>query len=86
MNDFRTVWLLPDTDRMIYCVSVFFTRCGDEALEKLMFSFGSSRSEECHGAVVELLERVTRLHKELKLKESRAEMNMDQVHTTSHDL
>uniref|UniRef100_A0A3B5LSP4 EF-hand and coiled-coil domain containing 1 n=1 Tax=Xiphophorus couchianus TaxID=32473 RepID=A0A3B5LSP4_9TELE len=53
--------------------------CGDEALEKLMFRFGSSRSEECHGAVVELLERVTRLHKELKLKESRAEINMDQM-------
>uniref|UniRef100_A0A3P9Q8J2 EF-hand and coiled-coil domain containing 1 n=1 Tax=Poecilia reticulata TaxID=8081 RepID=A0A3P9Q8J2_POERE len=74
-----------DQQRQVEEVKRILTRlsccggCGDEALEKLMFRFGSSRSEECHSAVVELLERVTRLHKELKLKESRAEMNMDQM-------
>ncbi|XP_032406504.1 EF-hand and coiled-coil domain-containing protein 1-like [Xiphophorus hellerii] len=70
---------VEEVKRILTRLSCCGGRCGDEALEKLMFRFGSSRSEECHGAVVELLERVTRLHKELKLKESRAEMNMDQM-------
>lgn len=48
-----------------------------------MSNFGSSRSEESCSAVVELLERVTRLHKQLELKESQAEMDVDQVQTTS---
>ncbi|XP_014833079.1 PREDICTED: EF-hand and coiled-coil domain-containing protein 1 [Poecilia mexicana] len=77
---------VEEVKRILTRLSCCGGRCGDEALEKLMFCFGSSRSEECHSAVMELLERVTRLHKELKLKESRAEMNMDQVHTASHDL
>ncbi len=57
-------------------------RCDDKAFKKLMSNFGSSRSEESCSAVVELLERVTRLHKQLELKESRAEIDMDQVETT----
>lgn len=48
-----------------------------------MSSFGSSRSEESCSAVLELLERVTRLHKQLELKESQAEINMDQVQANS---
>ncbi|XP_007573403.1 EF-hand and coiled-coil domain-containing protein 1-like [Poecilia formosa] len=70
---------VEEVKRILTRLSCCGGRCGDEALEKLMFRFGSSRSEECHSAVMELLERVTRLHKELKLKESRAEMNMDQM-------
>lgn len=48
-----------------------------------MSNFGSSRSEESCSAVLELLERVTRLHKQLELKESQAEINMDQVQPNS---
>lgn len=46
-----------------------------------MSNFGSSRSEESCSAVVELLERVTRLHKELELREGQEEV--DQVQTTT---
>jgi len=58
-------------------------RCDDKAFKKLMSNYGSSRSEESCSAVVELLERVARLHKQLELKESQAEMDMDQVLTTT---
>lgn len=44
-----------------------------------MSSYGSWRSEESCSAVLELLERVTVLHKHLEAKESQAEMDMDQV-------
>ncbi|XP_041837684.1 EF-hand and coiled-coil domain-containing protein 1 [Melanotaenia boesemani] len=54
-------------------------RCDDRPFRKLMSNFGSSRSEESCIAVMELLERVTRLHKQLELKESRAEIDMDQM-------
>ncbi|KAG7229690.1 hypothetical protein INR49_012737 [Caranx melampygus] len=54
-------------------------RCDDKAFKKLMSNFGSSRSEESCSAVVELLERVTKLHKQLELKESQAEIDMDQM-------
>lgn len=44
-----------------------------------MSNFGSLRSEESCSAVVELLERVTRLQKELELKESQDELDVEQV-------
>lgn len=66
-----------------FLISVLFVRCDDKAFKKLMSNFGSSRSEESCSAVVELLERVTRLHKQLELKESQAEIDMDQVQTTT---
>lgn len=44
-----------------------------------MSNFGSLRSEESCSAVVELLERVTRLQKELELKESQEELDVEQV-------
>lgn len=62
---------------------LFSIRCEDKAFKKLISNFGSSRSEESCSAVVELLERVTRLHKQLELKESQAEMDMDQVQANS---
>ncbi|KAM9860170.1 EF-hand and coiled-coil domain-containing protein 1 isoform 2-T2 [Aulostomus maculatus] len=37
------------------------------------------RSEESCSAVVDLLERVTKLHKQLELKENQAEIDMDQI-------
>ncbi|XP_068598930.1 EF-hand and coiled-coil domain-containing protein 1 [Brachionichthys hirsutus] len=54
-------------------------RCDYKAFKKLVCNFGSLRSEESCSAVVELLERVTRLHKQLELKERRAEIDMEQV-------
>ncbi|XP_028302997.1 EF-hand and coiled-coil domain-containing protein 1 [Gouania willdenowi] len=54
-------------------------RCDDKAFKKLISSFGSSRSEESCSAVLELLERVTRLHKQLEMKEKQTEIDMDQV-------
>lgn len=44
-----------------------------------MSNFGSLRSEESCSAVVELLERVTRLQKELELKESQDQLDVEQV-------
>ncbi|XP_059925335.1 EF-hand and coiled-coil domain-containing protein 1 isoform X1 [Gadus macrocephalus] len=62
------------------------SRCDDRAFRKLMSTFGgggggggSSRGEEGRSAAVELLQKVTRLHKQLELRESRAEMDMDQM-------
>jgi len=55
-------------------------RCDDRAFKKLMSTFGSSsRGEESRSAVVELLQKVTRLNKQLEIKESQAELDMDQV-------
>ncbi|MEQ2296529.1 hypothetical protein AMECASPLE_025666 [Ameca splendens] len=70
---------VEEVKRILTRLSCCGQRCGDKAMKKLTFNLGSLRSEESHGAVVELLERVTRLHKELELKESQAEMNMDQM-------
>ncbi|MEQ2234048.1 hypothetical protein ILYODFUR_027892 [Ilyodon furcidens] len=72
---------VEEVKRILTRLSCCGQRCGDKAVKKLTFNHGSLRSEESHGAVVELLERVTRLHKELELKESQAEMNMDQAMT-----
>lgn len=44
-----------------------------------MSNFGSLRSEESCSAVVELLERVSRLQKELELKESQDQLDVEQV-------
>lgn len=58
-------------------------RCDYRAFKKLMSNFGSLRNEASCSAVVELLERVTTLHKQLELKESQAEIDMDQVQATN---
>lgn len=57
-------------------------RCDEKAVKKLLSHFSDSRTEESQTAVLELLERVIRLNKQLELKESqakRAEMDTDQV-------
>ncbi|XP_072308121.1 EF-hand and coiled-coil domain-containing protein 1 isoform X2 [Eucyclogobius newberryi] len=53
-------------------------RCDDKAFRRLMSNFGSLRSEESCSAVTELLQRVTKLHKELEVKESQTQTHMDQ--------
>ncbi|KAK9528491.1 hypothetical protein VZT92_012645 [Zoarces viviparus] len=70
---------VDEVKRILTRLSCCGERCDDKAFKKLMSSYGSSRSEESCSAVLELLERVTRLHKQLELKESHAEMDMDQV-------
>lgn len=70
---------VDEVKRILTRLSCCGERCDDKAFKKLMSNFGSSRSEESCSAVVELLERVTRLHKQLELKESQAEMDMDQM-------
>uniref|UniRef100_A0A3Q3J155 EF-hand domain-containing protein n=1 Tax=Monopterus albus TaxID=43700 RepID=A0A3Q3J155_MONAL len=60
--------------------------CDDKAFKKLISNFGSSRSEESCSAVLELLERVTRLHKQLELKETQAEIDMDQKDSLVQEL
>ncbi|XP_031731269.1 EF-hand and coiled-coil domain-containing protein 1 [Anarrhichthys ocellatus] len=70
---------VDEVKRILTRLSCCGERCDDKAFKKLMSSYGSSRSEESCSAVLELLERVTRLHKQLELKESHAEMDMDQM-------
>lgn len=70
---------VDEVKRTLARLSCCSERCDDRPFKKLMSNFGSSRSEESCSAVVELLERVTRLHKQLELKERRAEMDMEQM-------
>ncbi len=63
-------------------------RCDEKAVKKLLSHFSDSRTEESQTAVLELLERVIRLNKQLELKESqakRAEIDTDQVWLHSSD-
>lgn len=66
---------------MVLCFGAL--RCDEKAVKKLLSHFGDSRTEESQSAVLDLLEKVTRLNKQLELKESQArrpEMNTeDQV-------
>ncbi|XP_029907775.1 EF-hand and coiled-coil domain-containing protein 1 [Myripristis murdjan] len=70
---------VDEVKRILTRLSCCGERCDDKAFKKLMSNFGSSRSEESRSAVMELLERVTRLNKQLELKESQAEIDMDQM-------
>ncbi|XP_071349876.1 EF-hand and coiled-coil domain-containing protein 1 isoform X2 [Trachinotus anak] len=69
---------VDEVKRILTRLSCCGERCDDKAFKKLMSNFGSSRSKESCSAVMELLERVTRLHKQLELKQSQAETDMDQ--------
>ncbi|XP_069034629.1 EF-hand and coiled-coil domain-containing protein 1 [Embiotoca jacksoni] len=70
---------VDEVKRILTRLSCCGERCEDKAFKKLISNFGSSRSKESCSAVVELLERVTRLHKQLELKESQAKIDMDQM-------
>lgn len=53
-------------------------------MKRLLSHFGESCSEESQSAVLELLEKVTRLNRQLELREGQArkgDMDMDQVPT-----
>ncbi|CAL8336396.1 unnamed protein product [Lota lota] len=71
---------VDEVKRILSRLSCCEERCDDRAFKKLMSTFGSSsQGEESRSAVVELLQKVTRLNKQLEMKESRAEMDMDQM-------
>lgn len=64
-------------------VSFPVLRCDERALKRLLSHCGESRAEESYTAVLELLDRVTRLHKQLDLRESQARRDHhdpEQVH------
>ncbi|XP_016891842.1 EF-hand and coiled-coil domain-containing protein 1 [Cynoglossus semilaevis] len=73
---------VDEVKKILSRLSCCSDRCDDKAFKKLLSNFGSLRSEESCSAVVELLERVTRLQKQLQLKESQAEVDMDQMKDT----
>ncbi|KAJ8360847.1 hypothetical protein SKAU_G00173720 [Synaphobranchus kaupii] len=73
---------VDEVKRILTRLSCCGDRCDDKAVKKLLSHFGGSKSEESQAAVVELLEKVTQLNKQLELKETQArkvEMDMDQM-------
>ncbi|XP_061076376.1 EF-hand and coiled-coil domain-containing protein 1 [Conger conger] len=73
---------VDEVKRILARLSCCGDRCDDKAVKKLLSRLGGSRSEESQAAVVELLEKVTQLNKQLELKETQArkvEMDMDQM-------
>ncbi|XP_051531212.1 EF-hand and coiled-coil domain-containing protein 1-like [Myxocyprinus asiaticus] len=73
---------IDEVKRILTRLSCCGDRCDEKAVKKLLSHFGDSRTEESQTAVLELLEKVTRLNKQLELKESQArrtEMNTDQM-------
>ncbi|XP_067244169.1 EF-hand and coiled-coil domain-containing protein 1 isoform X2 [Chanodichthys erythropterus] len=73
---------VDEVKRILTRLSCCGDRCDEKAVKKLLSHFGDSRTEESQTAVLELLERVTRLNKQLELKESQArrvEIDTDQM-------
>ncbi|XP_062400428.1 EF-hand and coiled-coil domain-containing protein 1 [Sardina pilchardus] len=73
---------VDEVKRILTRLSCCGDRCDEKAVKRLLSHFGGSRSEESQSAVLELLERVTRLNKQLELRESqarRSDLDMDQV-------
>ncbi|XP_028854080.1 EF-hand and coiled-coil domain-containing protein 1 isoform X4 [Denticeps clupeoides] len=73
---------VDEVKRILTRLSCCGDRCDEKAVKRLLSHFGDARSEESHSAVLELLEKVTRLNKQLELREGqarKAEMDMDQM-------
>ncbi|MBN3325337.1 EFCC1 protein, partial [Atractosteus spatula] len=73
---------VDEVKRILTRLSCCGDRCDDKTVKKLLSHFGGSKNEESRSAVVELLEKVTKLTKQLELKESQAkkmEMDMEQM-------
>ncbi|KAG5274797.1 hypothetical protein AALO_G00140220 [Alosa alosa] len=73
---------VDEVKRILTRLSCCGDRCDEKAVKRLLSHFEGSRSEESQSAVLELLERVTRLNKQLELRESqarRSDLDMDQV-------
>ncbi|KAI7795161.1 EF-hand and coiled-coil domain-containing protein 1 [Triplophysa rosa] len=63
---------VDEVKRILTRLSCCGDRCDEKAVKKLLSHFGDSRTEESQSAVLDLLEKVTRLNKQLELKESQA--------------
>ncbi|XP_072522038.1 EF-hand and coiled-coil domain-containing protein 1 [Salminus brasiliensis] len=63
---------VDEVKRILTRLSCCGDRCDERALKRLLSHCGESRAEESYTAVLELLDRVTRLHKQLELRESQA--------------
>ncbi|MBN3297762.1 EFCC1 protein, partial [Amia calva] len=73
---------VDEVKRILTRLSCCGDRCDDKTVKKLLSHFGGSTNEESRSAVVELLEKVTKLTKQLEIKEiqaEKAEMDMDQI-------
>ncbi|XP_066553892.1 EF-hand and coiled-coil domain-containing protein 1 [Amia ocellicauda] len=73
---------VDEVKRILTRLSCCGDRCDDKTVKKLLSHFGGSTNEESRSAVVELLEKVTKLTKQLEIKEiqaKKAEMDMDQI-------
>ncbi|KAF7649409.1 hypothetical protein LDENG_00141660, partial [Lucifuga dentata] len=57
---------VDEVKRILTRLSCCEERCDDKALKKVMSSFGSMRREESCSAVVELLDQLSRLNKQLE--------------------
>ncbi|XP_055040229.2 EF-hand and coiled-coil domain-containing protein 1 [Misgurnus anguillicaudatus] len=71
---------VDEVKRILTRLSCCGDRCDEKAVKKLLSHFGDSKTEESQSAVLDLLEKVTRLNKQLELKESQArrpEMNTE---------
>ncbi|TRY91515.1 hypothetical protein DNTS_029481 [Danionella cerebrum] len=63
---------VDEVKRILTRLSCCGDRCDEKVVKKLLSHLGESRTEESQTAVLELLEKVTRLNKQLELKESQA--------------
>ncbi|XP_062842990.1 EF-hand and coiled-coil domain-containing protein 1 [Trichomycterus rosablanca] len=73
---------VDEVKRILTRLSCCGDRCDERALKKLLSHWGESWAEESHTAVLQLLDRVTRLHKQLELRDSqalRAEPDPEQI-------
>ncbi|KAK2821384.1 hypothetical protein Q7C36_020727 [Tachysurus vachellii] len=73
---------VDEVKRILTRLSCCGDRCDESALKKLLSHWGESWAEESHTAVLQLLERVSRLHKQLELRESqvwRSETDPEQI-------
>ncbi|XP_076863703.1 EF-hand and coiled-coil domain-containing protein 1 [Brachyhypopomus gauderio] len=79
---------VEEVKRILARLSCCGDRCDEMVLKRLPSPCRGSRVEESYVAILELLDRVTRLHKQLELRESqarRAETHPDQDPDPDHD-
>ncbi|XP_035376226.1 EF-hand and coiled-coil domain-containing protein 1 [Electrophorus electricus] len=71
---------VDEVKRILTRLSCCGDRCDETALKRLPSPCVGSRAEEGYIAVLELLDRVTRLHKQLELRESQTRRAEPQLH------
>ncbi|XP_066528659.1 EF-hand and coiled-coil domain-containing protein 1 isoform X2 [Hoplias malabaricus] len=63
---------VDEVKRILTRLSCCGDRCDERAVKRLLSHCGEARAEESYTAVLELLDRVTRLHKQLEIRENQA--------------